>query len=83
MSKANENSGPLNTLGGRKYSLVVGVLTAIITLSVFGIELDAETLSFIKWIVGLYMAGNVGKGVVDKFLPTKLTTEVTQGKPTE
>lgn len=44
----------------RKFRIAVGVLVVAWVAFPFGLFTSAELLDFSKWIVGLYMAGNVG-----------------------
>ncbi|MGZ6362411.1 MAG: hypothetical protein ACXWP0_12115, partial [Ktedonobacterales bacterium] len=57
---------PLAALGGRKFCLVVACLALAVTAIALDIQVPADLLDFIKWVVGLYMAGNVGKTLVTK-----------------
>lgn len=44
----------------RKFRIAVGVLVVAWAAFPFGLFTPEQLLDFSKWIVGLYMAGNVG-----------------------
>lgn len=51
----------LNTFGGRKFFLTVMVLLGVVACVVTGTAVDPDLLSLVKWVVGLYFAGNVAQ----------------------
>jgi hypothetical protein len=53
--------GLLNTFGGRKFFLTVVLLLAVVVCTLTGTAVDSELLSLVKWVCGLYFAGNVAQ----------------------
>jgi hypothetical protein len=56
----------LKNFGGRKYSIVIFVLLCAVAAVVTDATIDPPLLEFVKWVIGLYFAGNVGRAAVDK-----------------
>jgi hypothetical protein len=50
----------------RKFLLTVAILLGAAVMIATGTKIDAELASLVKWVVGLYFAGNVGKAGVDR-----------------
>jgi hypothetical protein len=60
------NNSLIHRLGGRKFALTVGLVACAIAAVAFDVKVDPMLLDFVKWIVGLFMAGNVGKSAFEK-----------------
>lgn len=60
----------------RKFLITMLCLLGAALCVIFNVKPDADLLSFIKWIVGLYFAGNVTQKGVEYVLNKK--TETTQ-----
>ena len=51
----------LNSFGGRKFFLTVMVLLGVVACVVTATSVDPDLVSLVKWVCGLYFAGNVAQ----------------------
>lgn len=64
----------INSFGGRKFLLTTSVLLGVVACVVTGTSVDPDLLSLVKWVCGLYFAGNVAqKRLVNTTEPEKET----------
>lgn len=51
----------INSFGGRKFLITISILLGVIACVATGISVDPDLLSLVKWVCGLYFAGNVAQ----------------------
>lgn len=59
----------INSFGGRKFLLTTAILLGVVACVATSTLVDPDLLSLVKWVCGLYFAGNVAQ---------KATTTVTE-----
>ena len=60
----------------RKFVITSVLVLYAMTCNALGVRADPEWLSFLTWIVGLYITGNVGAALVDKVVqPLRMQKE--------
>ncbi len=65
---AATTASPLRLFGGRKFTIVLLILVGAFATTASGTKVDPALMDFLKWIVGLYFAGNVSKRAVDNLM---------------
>lgn len=63
----SENKSMMATFGGRKFLIVVAWTIGAALCVIFKMQVDAELLYNLRWVTGLYFAGNLGSDAINRY----------------